>query len=153
MQGLGLMLTEDVKVDTETGKLLADSTWTYKVPSAETVPREINVYLLKNHPHPRGIMSSKATGEPPLLLSISALCAVQVRFPLPPSPALVAALLPHLGSVAPPCFANPCGILPGRLASVLSLDGFGLACLLDSGLLACRIVTLCEMVHSLASLV
>eukprot|EP00884_Botryococcus_braunii_P010388 jgi/Botrbrau1/19350/Bobra.0073s0075.1 len=78
VQGLGLMLTEDVKVDPETGKLVADSTWTYKVPSVETIPRQINVYLLKNHPHPRGIMSSKATGEPPLLLAISALCALQM---------------------------------------------------------------------------
>ena len=78
VQGLGMMLTEDVKTDTETGKLLADSTWTYKVPSAETIPRQLNVYLLKNHPHARGIMSSKATGEPPLLLSVSTLCAVQV---------------------------------------------------------------------------
>lgn len=97
MQGLGLMLTEDVKVDAETGQLLADSTWTYKVPSAETVPREINVYLLKNHPHPRGIMSSKATGEPPLLLSISALCAVQVDTLFCPCP--IHAFLPQLGLI------------------------------------------------------
>jgi xanthine dehydrogenase molybdopterin-binding subunit B len=73
-----MMLTEDVKVDTSTGRLVADSTWTYKVPSAETIPREFHVHLLKDHPHARGIMSSKATGEPPLLLSVSSLCAVQV---------------------------------------------------------------------------
>ena len=34
VQGLGMMLSEDVKVDLATGKLLSDSTWTYKVPSA-----------------------------------------------------------------------------------------------------------------------
>ncbi len=34
VQGLGMMLSEDVKVDLSTGKLLSDSTWTYKVPSA-----------------------------------------------------------------------------------------------------------------------
>ena len=36
VQGLGMMLSEDVKVDLTTGKLLSDSTWTYKVPSAGT---------------------------------------------------------------------------------------------------------------------
>lgn len=39
----------------------------------------MNVHLLKNSPHLRGILSSKAVGEPPLLLSVSALSAVQVR--------------------------------------------------------------------------
>ena len=39
----------------------------------------MNVHLLKNSPHARGILSSKAVGEPPLLLSVSALSAVQVR--------------------------------------------------------------------------
>ena len=38
----------------------------------------MNVHLLKNSPHLRGILSSKAVGEPPLLLSVSALSAVQV---------------------------------------------------------------------------
>ena len=124
MQGLGMMLSEDVKVDLTTGRLLSDSTWSYKVPSAgaklprqlclasllrlwpgclalltaahtpllwlsirnevdvcagaDTIPREMHVHLLKNSPHARGILSSKAVGEPPLLLACSALSAVQV---------------------------------------------------------------------------
>ena len=47
-------------------------------PHADTIPRKMNVHLLKNSPHMRGILSSKAVGEPPLLLSVSALSAVQV---------------------------------------------------------------------------
>jgi xanthine dehydrogenase molybdopterin-binding subunit B len=34
VQGLGMMLSEDVKVDSATGRLLSDSTWTYKIPGA-----------------------------------------------------------------------------------------------------------------------
>lgn len=34
MQGLGMMLSEDVKIDSATGRLLSDSTWTYKIPGA-----------------------------------------------------------------------------------------------------------------------
>ncbi len=45
---------------------------------ADTIPREMYVHLLKNSPHARGILSSKAVGEPPLLLACSALSAVQV---------------------------------------------------------------------------
>ncbi len=38
----------------------------------------MNVHLLKKSPHARGILSSKAVGEPPLLLSASAFSAIQV---------------------------------------------------------------------------
>lgn len=42
VQGLGMMLSEDVKVDLTTGRLLSDSTWSYKVPSAGTkLPRQV----------------------------------------------------------------------------------------------------------------
>jgi len=34
VQGLGMMLSEDVKIDSATGRLLSDSTWTYKIPGA-----------------------------------------------------------------------------------------------------------------------
>ncbi len=45
---------------------------------ADTIPRVMNVHLLKKSPHARGILSSKAVGEPPLLLSASAFSAIQV---------------------------------------------------------------------------
>ena len=53
--GLGMMTTEEVVIDPKTGRLLTDSTWTYKIPTAPCVPAEFNVSFLKvchAAPHP-----------------------------------------------------------------------------------------------------
>ena len=77
VQGLGLALSEAVRVDTRTGECLTTSTWQYKVPTADGTPRALRVHLLPAAKHARGILSSKAVGEPPLLLASTALCAIQ----------------------------------------------------------------------------
>jgi xanthine dehydrogenase molybdopterin-binding subunit B len=76
VQGLGLALSEAVRVNLRTGAC-ATSTWQYKVPTADGCPRALKVHLLPSAKHARGILSSKAVGEPPLLLASTALCAVQ----------------------------------------------------------------------------
>jgi xanthine dehydrogenase molybdopterin-binding subunit B len=76
VQGLGLALSEAVRVDLRTGAC-ATSTWQYKVPTADGCPRVLKVHLLPAAKHARGILSSKAVGEPPLLLASTALCAIQ----------------------------------------------------------------------------
>ncbi len=45
--GLGMMTTEEVVIDPQSGRLLTDSTWTYKIPTAPCVPAEFNVSFLK----------------------------------------------------------------------------------------------------------
>ena len=47
VQGLGYLTSEEVVVDTETGKLISDGTWTYKIPSAACIPQKMNVEFLK----------------------------------------------------------------------------------------------------------
>lgn len=76
VQGLGLALSEAVRVDPRTGAC-ATSTWQYKIPTADGVPRLLRVHLLPSARHGRGVLSSKAVGEPPLLLASTALCAIQ----------------------------------------------------------------------------
>eukprot|EP00882_Tetradesmus_deserticola_P017059 GHRQ01018253.1.p1 GENE.GHRQ01018253.1~~GHRQ01018253.1.p1 ORF type:complete len:236 (+),score=94.02 GHRQ01018253.1:535-1242(+) len=77
VMGLGVMLSEDVQVQPATGKLLSGTTWQYKIPHYDLIPHNFNVSFLKDAPNPRGILSSKASGEPALLASASALMALQ----------------------------------------------------------------------------
>ena len=75
--GMGLCTMEEILVEPQTGKLLSDSTWTYKIPTAADIPRCFNVTFLKDSPNIRSIMSSKASGEPAMMLSMSVLYALR----------------------------------------------------------------------------
>ncbi|CAI5472142.1 unnamed protein product, partial [Closterium sp. Yama58-4] len=77
VQGQGYFTTEEVLVDEATGKLLSDGTWAYKVPSFDTVPRQLNVSLLHATANKCGVLSSKSSGEPPLLLAVSIHSAIR----------------------------------------------------------------------------
>ena len=77
LQGAGLMLSEAVRVDPATGGLRSGSFWKYKIPTSDAVPRLFNVSLASGVPHARGVLSSKAVGEPPLLLAVTILSATQ----------------------------------------------------------------------------
>ncbi|KAK9918869.1 hypothetical protein WJX75_007680 [Coccomyxa subellipsoidea] len=74
--GLGMMLQESISYSPE-GQPTYDSTWDYKIPSAACIPRQLNIALLEDSPNKHGVMGSKSVGEPPLLLSTSALTAFQ----------------------------------------------------------------------------
>ena len=58
------MMTEEHHVDMN-GKLVSDGTWTYKVPTIDTIPRKFNVEIINSHFHQKRILSSKG-----LLLSL-----------------------------------------------------------------------------------
>ena len=75
--GMGICTMEEILVQPETGQLLSDSTWTYKIPTAADIPRRFNVTFLKDSPNIRSVMSSKATGEPSMMLSMSVLYALR----------------------------------------------------------------------------
>ncbi len=49
----------------------------YKIPSANDIPSDFRVSLLRDAPNPRAVFSSKAVGEPPFLLANSAFFAVK----------------------------------------------------------------------------
>jgi len=76
-QGLGLFLMEEV-VYNKQGQLLSKGPGMYKIPAAGDVPLDFRVRLAENDEggHPR-VYGSKAVGEPPLFLAVSALFAVK----------------------------------------------------------------------------
>ncbi|XP_020903902.1 xanthine dehydrogenase isoform X2 [Exaiptasia diaphana] len=77
VMGLGYWMTEKAIYDNETGEELTYSTWEYKPPCSKDIPIDFRVRLLKNAPNPKGILSSKAVGEPPMCMSCSSLFAVK----------------------------------------------------------------------------
>ena len=56
-------------------------TGTYKIPTANDIPVDLRVTLLKDAPNPRTPLahSSKAVGEPPLFLGAAVFFALKVR--------------------------------------------------------------------------
>jgi xanthine dehydrogenase molybdopterin binding subunit len=76
IQGLGWVTTEDVRWNDQ-GHLLTHSPSTYKIPTADDLPRDFRVALLADAPHPGTIRNSKAVGEPPLMLALSAWLAIK----------------------------------------------------------------------------
>ncbi|KFK33854.1 hypothetical protein AALP_AA5G068800 [Arabis alpina] len=76
VQGLGFFMLEEYITDPE-GLVVTDSTWTYKIPTIDTIPRQFNVEILNSGCHEKRVLSSKASGEPPLLLAASVHCAIR----------------------------------------------------------------------------
>uniref|UniRef100_M4F1M8 Aldehyde oxidase/xanthine dehydrogenase second molybdopterin binding domain-containing protein n=1 Tax=Brassica campestris TaxID=3711 RepID=M4F1M8_BRACM len=59
------------------GLLLTDSTWTYKITTVDTIPRQFNIEILNSGRHEKRVLTSKASGEPPLLLAALVHCATR----------------------------------------------------------------------------
>jgi len=76
IQGLGWCTTEECKWD-ERGNLLNHSPDTYKIPAVSDIPSDFRVTLLKNSRNPWAVQSSKAVGEPPLMLALSVWLAIK----------------------------------------------------------------------------
>ncbi|KAF4522206.1 hypothetical protein B566_EDAN007357 [Ephemera danica] len=62
----------EVEVDILTGEKQ-----NYKPPGAKDIPVDFRIYLQKNAPNPVGVLQSKATGEPPLNMSVVVLFAIR----------------------------------------------------------------------------
>ncbi|MBL7716255.1 MAG: molybdopterin-dependent oxidoreductase [Bdellovibrionales bacterium] len=75
IQGLGWVTTENLFYSKD-GKLLSHSPSTYKIPSVQDIPRIFNVELLPNLGNTTNVRGTKAVGEPPLLLCLSAWTAI-----------------------------------------------------------------------------
>ncbi len=75
VQGAGWLTTEELVWDTK-GRLATHAPSTYKIPACSDRPRVFNVALW-GHPNPENsVGKSKAVGEPPFMLGISALYAL-----------------------------------------------------------------------------
>ncbi len=76
VQGMG-WVTSEALVYGEERKLLSHSPTTYKIPNIQDTPRILKMDFIKNEDNHVNVHGSKAVGEPPLLLGISAWTAVK----------------------------------------------------------------------------
>ncbi|XP_017982895.1 PREDICTED: indole-3-acetaldehyde oxidase [Theobroma cacao] len=76
VQGMGFFMLEEYPTNTN-GLVIANGTWTYKIPTVDTIPKQFNVEILNSGHHKNRVLSSKASGEPPLLLAVSVHCATR----------------------------------------------------------------------------
>jgi len=117
VQGLGLYLSEKLEY-AASGQITTNGTWEYKPPSSKDIPIDFRVSLLSDAPNPNGVLSSKASGEPPMTLSASVYFAVKEAV----MEARKAAGL-GLSSVLPaPATPNIVGVATGVTISQLSLS-------------------------------
>lgn len=97
IQGLGWLTAEELVWD-DAGSLITHSPSTYKIPAVGDAPVDFRVDLLADAPQHDVIHGSKAVGEPPLMLAISAVTALRhailafaeadfdLHFPVPATP-------------------------------------------------------------------
>jgi len=76
IQGIGLFMQEEILL-AEDGSLISNGTWEYKPPCSQDIPIDFRVTLLKNAPNPFGVLSSKASGEPPVAAATCVFTAVR----------------------------------------------------------------------------
>ncbi|VAI37750.1 unnamed protein product [Triticum turgidum subsp. durum] len=76
VQGVGFFTNEDYATNAD-GLVVNDGTWTYKIPTVDTIPKQFNVELISSAREKKRVLSSKASGEPPLLLAASVHCAMR----------------------------------------------------------------------------
>jgi indole-3-acetaldehyde oxidase len=76
VQGVGFFTNEEYATNAD-GLVINDGTWTYKIPTVDTIPKQLNVELINSARDQKRILSSKASGEPPLLLASSVHCAMR----------------------------------------------------------------------------
>lgn len=76
MMGVGYWLTEKIDYNRQTGELVTNRTWTYKVPGAKDIPIDFRIKFLQNVNN-EGIFGSKSTGEPPFNLAIVVMSALR----------------------------------------------------------------------------
>src|SRR5213595_3995426 len=98
IQGMGWLTMEELWWN-DKGKLMTHAPSTYKIPVASDVPPVFNVRIFESGINAEdSIHRSKAVGEPPLMLAISALHAIRDAI------ASIAdyALSPHLDAPATP---------------------------------------------------
>ncbi|KAK9279037.1 hypothetical protein L1049_012712 [Liquidambar formosana] len=76
VQGIGFFMLEEYLTNSD-GLVIAEGTWTYKIPTLDTILKQFNVELLNSGHHQKCVFSSKASGEPLLLLAVSVHCATR----------------------------------------------------------------------------
>ncbi|KAL6839083.1 hypothetical protein ACP4OV_031137 [Aristida adscensionis] len=76
IQGIGFFIYEEYLTNSN-GLMVSNSTWDYKIPSVDTIPKQFNAEVLNTGYHKNRVLSSKASGEPALVLASSVHCALR----------------------------------------------------------------------------
>jgi xanthine dehydrogenase large subunit len=76
IQGMG-WVTNECLVYNDRGELLSHSPTTYKIPAITDIPADFRVDLLPNSDNTQNVGSSKAVGEPPLMMALSVWAAAK----------------------------------------------------------------------------
>ncbi len=76
VQGIGWVTAEELVYDSR-GALLTLSPTTYKIPAASDLPQDFRVGFIDNDLNSHNVRSTKAVGEPPLMLAIAVWTAVK----------------------------------------------------------------------------
>ncbi|TKW31510.1 hypothetical protein SEVIR_2G111100v4 [Setaria viridis] len=76
IQGVGFFIYEEHQTNSD-GLVVSNSTWDYKIPSVDTIPKQFNVEVLNTGYHKNRVLSSKASGEPAVVLASSVHCALR----------------------------------------------------------------------------
>ncbi len=57
--------------------MLSNSTWDYKPPASQDIPEDLRTTFYDSKRNPNGVLGSKATGEPSVLLGIGVIMALR----------------------------------------------------------------------------
>nr|CAB3456311.1 unnamed protein product [Digitaria exilis] len=76
IQGIGFFIYEEYITNSD-GLMISNSTWDYKIPSVDIIPKQFNAEILNTGYHKNRVLSSKASGEPALVLASSVHCALR----------------------------------------------------------------------------
>jgi abscisic-aldehyde oxidase len=76
VQGIGYFMSEEYVTNPD-GLVTSDGTWTYKIPTVDTIPKQFNVELLNSGFHKKRVLSSKGIQFSP---GLTASCALLSRF-------------------------------------------------------------------------
>ncbi len=77
MQGFGFCTMEDLQNDLKTGRQLASTLSTYKVPVYSDLPEDFEIDLYPSRNEHSSIFGSKGIGEPPILYGLAAFFAIK----------------------------------------------------------------------------
>ncbi|XP_076651937.1 uncharacterized protein LOC143358591 [Halictus rubicundus] len=77
VMGLGFWTSEELIYNPKNGALTNYRTWNYKPPGAKDIPVDFRVYFRRNASNPLSVLRSKATGEPPLVMSVAVPIAIR----------------------------------------------------------------------------
>ena len=97
VQGMGWATCEEIKFSDE-GEYLTSGFSSYKIPSVRDIPEDFRIDFVESSGFPENVRSSKAVGEPPLLLGLCVWTAIKNALSYAAPPGVVAPLaLPATG--------------------------------------------------------